>query len=530
MLGLALAAAVLQDAPSQDDLARKVADEVRRLGADSLDEREAAQKALTDLPPAADRFIDEALKGAQDPEVRTRLSMVVRDLVPKREESYAIAQINKADAFPDPGREIITWKDARRKTVEGSLRIISEFSKIPIEFYPGDETLKPLAETTKPRMWSHTNAENALAEVLHREMDATYVVDGSRIVIVRLTMPVFLARFAADSKAEASSLGLATGSRIRSFGSPSVPRSWADGNIARLILNGSKSNDAMNPQSEKWLTRLQDVALNDAAAEDDRILALRALAELRWDPNFWARSAEIPKTWQTLAEGSKTPRGVAEAARFELTRRSLDEDDTAVKALESGSVDLQKRLLAELYSRRTYSLPMTPVAKPTEEVRKKLLGRLDDLRKSPNPDVAVLSAAAAVALGNADAVETLAKAAIPSERGSVLAMIEQLTPHRPDVARDRFAKHAHPDYRAAYVMCLAQTKGDDRTAAADRALAMLDDDAPIVRCFAVWTLSTLGDAIQNGDSIKARLLERQRAETHEVVLEALENALKAVDH
>lgn len=515
--------AVLQDLTPQE-IEKRVAELVVELGADDVDRREAAQKALVALGHAAHDPARALFESATDPEVRARLGAVLKTLLPLKEEADALDLIAKNAPFPRSKVDKIKFDfaDIRKRTRGTRVDFIDQWTEqtgIAVDVYREDDELKRLLEQASSG-YSTSTPKDTLLSLVSKGLDAAAVVDGDRVVVVRLSMPVFLALAARDLPS-----GDPHFRRLPEFN----PR---DRSVAEYVLNGIIHNDVMDPQADRWLTSVCDVARDATADDRERVIAVRCLGEIRWDVDAWPRVSEIPDLWKRLAESEDVPPKLAAAAAQELALRRSTKPESLVEWLESPTPALKTAALQALYRARAHWTPSV-VRMPTRDEtarREALLKQLELLRESPIEDISSMAVVVATGFGDREAARQLARGPDSDDPAVMTEVIDALTRADLSSAEARFKKYADPGLRAAFALRLSDVPRDAHDDAMRIARELLADVEPVVRAAAADSLARLCNMSppeRRAEAIEA-LRGRLAGEKDERVLKALKRASESV--
>lgn len=518
-----------------DDVREVLDRELPRLGSEEWRVREEAHQAILALGLRAEAAVRAEMEKAEDPEIRARLAAILQSYALDEEENYALERIRKDEPFPACGDAGIRVESG---TAAEALESLARDAKIEIGTFPKGASLDALARRTAllfTSTYAGGNAARSALIAIVETLDATFVVDGGRVVVVRLTPNVFFAllekhlRGRPDDHVEQS---------LAQFERPIVSH-WESimHFLQQKVTKGSLSRD-------KWFYLLADRAACEGEKEKNRVLALRAL---RYFLGITDRIQEdVEEAFLRAAFDAKAPESVRHAAysglAMGLTAKS---QDAVLEILEKGT-DPERRAMLMAVQRGQglmYSAATRIDADPAR--RERLEKSLSAIASGPGDetDLPALALAVRVLRGDGSAFEALCEEPIPEARDALGIHLRALIqprlssgaiPENPKRMEriGEAAKHGSPEVRAMTAAFLGYSAGGaDRLPDVDACLVLLDDPAPIVRNFAARALATIYSAHASKpfrerlDEVRERLGRKLESETDDRVKRCLRESL-----
>lgn len=484
LLALILAAAV-----PVSEIAKRVEALVARLAADDYETREQATRDLMRLGVDAEPLLREALASSQDPEVRERLDEALLNLVGSREEAFALACLQSGSPFPQPTKRPVRVEISQVMVAQAIEKIAGEFG-LEIEFFKDDRWLQEEAGTAPILGSTATTAPDPqllLEFALTNNLELTYVVDGKRIIIVRLTPAILLERLARE---EPRASEFQEQSMVEDFFSRKVNH-W--GSIHWFI---QRQTSEKRKSRVKWVEELVRAAKDRDATPESRCRAIRGF---RW----LYGAAAVPQHDATahLLEILKED-GAPEAIRTEAVRvlphcPEPEAVDELFRILEGPAPEPKSALLFQLG--RTGGISALGTIRADEILEERLHKDLVALSGSPDAEVAARSATLRVLLmGDKDALESMNALALSSDQDTSWMVIEALRVSAfKDFAQvkgriDALARDKDAKLRAAAACLYGRTSGGKaRGHDVAESRRLLADPAPVVRACAAHALGVI---------------------------------------
>ncbi len=522
---LLLAAAVPAQAAPQSPVRALV----ERLASDDYQEREAAHTALVHLGLPARDAVRAALAKASDPEVLARLEAVLQTYAVEEEERYAVERLARGDPFPaQPGD--LKLGAGSGEPIHEALARIKEATGIAVEPWPGDADLA--ADLDRPVTGAVTSSgEGAVRGVLFHTLmgiDCTWVVDGARVVVVRLTPAVLFAKMARERRtADLSDLE----ETLRSFEAPSFD--YFDSIWCHLRIKA----DEARATREKWFCLLRNRAMDGEESADHRALALEGLQEFLGSND--KPQPDVDDVFASLARDAKTPAEARRAAISGMFMGMTPAAKAGVLAILEGEDEEARRTLIEalndqFYCALTCLVPMKADAPAWE----RFVAGLGKEVGSPDPQTSHRASFALANLEAEGAGAALVAREAPKEAPLLLEYLETVKRLRTPESRARVVEsRSHPDprVRAAVAYLLGNyAGGTGRGPDVELLLVDLEDEAPIVRFVAANGLGTVysnsaAERFDEGIAEAASRLAALRArETDTRVRKKVEESLEAM--
>lgn len=478
-MAVALLALLLQ--PAQDsELARNVAALVTRLGSDDVAVREQATEELIRLGPEAEPLVAAALSKADDAEVKARLEAVLQVYAPQREEAYALKCLREKRVFPkgtkSPGRGEIEVN----ATIADAVEHIAETFGLKIELYADDAALKEKAKEARLKVTaSSPTAEYLLFTAVTEQFEHTYVIDGDRIVIVRLTPAILFERLGLDGDVRDE---FQEQRKLRYFGEPERREYWTTMN--RFI----QAQAGRGHSREKWVAVLAAAAQDAKGGVEFRRSAIRAMRSLYGaEAEFQPDSTDV--LIRLFADAKAPPEVRAEAAAALAECSEDDGVETVLTILEGGDRAYQSALLHSLGATAHRGIAALPRILVDEDRKARFDGSLKSLSASKEAEIAGRATALRVLVGDYEAVKPLCGS--PTS-WMVIGALRSAAFHDFASVRERLealAKDESATWRAAAALVYGRRAGGQgRAEDVAGATRLLDDAEPIVRWAAAHSL------------------------------------------
>lgn len=507
---------------------------VKKLESEEPALRESAEAELRKIGRASRELLAGEAKGAS-PEAAARLKSILRGFETLDREEDAIRMLRKSDPLPRPhaGQVRIDGEQSVAKAIAG----LAGAFDLKIEFQPGEEELRRRAEDTPLNITYSSANESWVLDILQgmlaKRLEACWVVDGERLVIVRMTPGLLLERLrsGADPRGRFEILR-----RLAEFEGPQYQHGLSAGSFIQDRVKDSAAS------RDRWAEALSTVALSPDETLERRLAAVRGCT---W---FYGVLPETqPRIAETLVRiynSPKTPAELrAEAGRSLCSATDPEALDVILKTLESGPAADASVLLAALLERHYYSYAAVGALRRDREREARLAHALQALEGSPDADLALRSTSLCATLSFLSevylpAAERLAKAPDPKDPQTAELFLEGLRvaafkvptavlPRVRELSRSPDAR-----VRASAAMIFGRSVGGkDRKADIEGSLALLKDPEPLVRWAAaqaigyVFSTTAAERYLEGWESVEPKLLEAQKDEKHPKVREALAKAL-----
>lgn len=521
----ALAASLRAD----EALDKTVAALAVQLGADQFEKREEALTALVRLGMKAEPVVRAEMNRATDPEIRGRLLAALQMYAIEEEEAWAIAQIRKGDPFP-PSKEGVGKVDLKGPaSIEDFVESIRQQTGVKIELYAADATLPEFMELVST-VWSSSSsgpgaAESALWLALCAG-DLTWVVDGERVVIVRLSPGVLFEKLGRELD-RWSHYWIA--SSLMDFESGRF-NYWLS--TQRFLQEKGKAG---GPPRDKWFQLLRNRALDAGETERNRAMALMGLGKYLGTTEI--PQADVDGVFSTLACDPEAPETVRRwAARGLAWGLTGAAQDALLGILEGKEEGLQRDVVAALLEASGFYWTALARIESDEKRSERLKASLAALSASKSETLALHATVFRAWRKDPEAQAALVSAKEPADPQIRLYFFHALHQAATAPARERFLEfRSSPEPRTrAAIAAIAGSRagGTDRGAEAELLLDFLADPEPIVRNFAATGLGTIysGSASEpyreGKDRAIARLEELLGKEQDARVKEAIEAGLK----
>lgn len=506
MMHALLALALTQDPALKD----RVDAFVRDLGSDAPEAREAATEGLVKLGLDAEPLVRDALKAATDPEVQARLRAVLAWYVPAREEAFALELLKRGDPFPATPEKRLNLDNPL--TVAQALDRIRDLYGLKVDVYADDEALRLRAKETRLRGSASSPTAAYHLVRLAVDLDALFVVDGDRVVLVRMTPRLLLQGVSMiDRRADEFEMQR---TRDRITGT------------RRLSPTLEVVDDFLQGR-EAW-THVLSTAIFDK--DLDAGLRLRALRQLG---GLYGRDETPNKDVTAIllrVEGDLRDEALAELVYVQ----EADAVDAVRDAFEKGEPRTRRRLLLRFASVHWRGISALHAIR--EDVARVARG----LEKDADADTALrASAMLAIVDGDDDAARRAIAAAWPHDADTAAMRVEVLRLRarkiEPEVhkALAALAADDDPERRlAAAIIYGNYAGGKDRAEDVEGALKLLDDPAPLVRAAAAYSLGvtysrSAAELYDDGrDAALARLKAALEKEKDPVARKAIEGAIR----
>ncbi len=358
-------------------------------------------------------------------------------------------------------------------------------------------------------------------------IDATCVVERGRVVVVRMTSEVLIAKARAEGCCDEDDAG-----DDLSRGALCSGRQYATSILPSFALLDRASADR-----RQALAGLRSCALDSRRDPDDRAAALMFLRDLqyeRWiceEPDLEFEGAVLP-----LFQGSAVRRGLmVEALRALPMCLSENAQVAFLGLLERGEPGIQVRLLLALHDIGMGPRITTPLKK--DDARwGRFFAALRALSASSDPRLALLAVSRRAWEGDHEAERALAAMGRPPDLALRKIMIEAAHHAGEGAARARFRAFGDdPDPETRAAVAEACMEGSEPPDAENISIAMrlLDDAAPVVRFNAAQALGYIYMRHDSGSSAEEaveeslrRLRERLGAEKDQNVSEWIRWAIE----
>ncbi|KAF0244693.1 MAG: hypothetical protein FD180_2285 [Planctomycetota bacterium] len=519
---------------ADDGVAKTVADLAAQLGLEEVEKRDAAFSALVRLGLRAESVVRAEMSRATDPEVRGRLLAVLQMYSLEEEEVWAIGQLRKGDPFPRSKEGCDRIDIAGPAPIADLVEIVRHKSGVKIELYTGDTGLADFVAGASYPAGTSTSctgpdaAENMLWNVLCAA-DVASVVDGDRVVIVRLT-PGFLFERLGRELDRGGLYWIA--SQLKDFDSGRF-NFWHSAQRF-LQLKGKEGG----PGRTLWFELLKSRALDRTESERNRSMALLGLSKYLGASED--AHPDVDEVFSRLVREPESPAAVRRWAVRGLTWGTTDgAQDLVLDILAGKDEPLQRDLVDAMLDATNFGWNALSKIGENPDRLARLKKSLSELSASKSPALSLHATVLRAWRKDPEALAALAEAHEPSDPAVRIYFLHSLFLAKTPAARDRFLEfrsNPEPGVRAAVCAILgtyAGGKGRGPDAAA--LLDLLSDPAPIVRNFAAAGLGTIYGATasepftEGQERAVARLKALAEVEKDPRVKESVEAAIKKAD-
>lgn len=491
--------------------------------------RSAAEARLVALGPTLRPQLEEAMKKkAISEETRARIRSILQKFAQMEEEWYALERLEKKDPFPYRQTRRVEVKVDKGTSVAAAIEKVAREYGIKVEFYSGDDDLVQEASRTPivgGFIVGNGDAETALSLAVSCSMDATAVVEGDRLIVVRLTPSVLLAKIELTNPE-------APGRWILRDYAGTLHDYWK-GAMRFLGSRGDQGGDARR----KWLDVLSTRALDASQPEGVRRRALRGLQA------YLGRSEKPQPDVTEVFRQVFRQKGGSDALRAEallgLTQGMEPESQEILLAvLESREPTMSRHLLGYWMSNAGIYSAMAKIREHAPS-RARLEAALRRIEEGADGDLALRALAVDATLEHEEAALRLCRAPEPAELATLYLTIEALRASAdrgwaPVLDRiDALGTHPNPEVRAVVAGVYGRRAGGKaRERDVQGALGLLGDREPIVRWAAAYALGAIYSSsaferyFDGWPACRNRLDDALKAETHPKVRSRLEETLR----
>jgi len=508
---------------------KEVAALIAALDSEDPATRGAAEARLVKLGASIRPQLEDALKKAASEETRARIRSILQKYTLVDEEQYALRRLERNDPFPNRLIKRDQVKVDNGTSVADAIEHVARSYALKVEFYSGDNDLVQEASRTPivaGFVIENGDAETALSSAVSNSIDATTVVDGDRLIVVRFTPSVLLARIDLTSPE-------APGQWILHYYEGTSHDYWK-GPMHFLASRGNQGGDTRR----KWVEVLSSRALDASHPVDLRRRALRGLQA------FFGRSdkpqPDVTEVFQKVFRQKGEPDPLRTEALLGLTDCMEPEArETLLAVIESREPVMSRRLLSYWMSRGGMYSSLAKIREDAPS-RGRFEAALRGLEDVADGDLALRALALDATLDREEAAVRLSKSPEPADPATLDLAIWALrigADHGwvPVLDRiDALAAHPNPKVRAVVAGVYGrQGGGIGRERDVKGALALLADREPIVRWAAAHALGTIYSSsaaeryFDGWPACRDRLDAALKTEAHPKVRSQLEEALRA---